>query len=145
MSLGLVSMVIALAAADRSIGGVIVPMILFDCGAQLYAVSNSYRVAGIDPKARARLNGCVLFCMFVGQVSDVHTAHRLGVSTSKSHVAHVIDCRDSHPYQDIQLARLASNGRYSSGIHGGPDSGSPCTVSLWSGGLIPFFYTSRVF
>jgi MFS family permease len=75
MSLGLVSMVIALAAADRSIGGVIVPMILFDCGAQLYAVSNSYRVAGIDPKARARLNGCVLFCMFVGQVSDVLPSH----------------------------------------------------------------------
>lgn len=68
-SLGLLSMVIALSAADVSIAGVAIPMALFDCGGQLFQVSSSYRVAGLDAKARARLNGCVLLSMFAGQVS----------------------------------------------------------------------------
>lgn len=68
-TLGLISMVIALAAADVSIAGVAIPMALFDCGGQLFQVSSSYRVAGLDAKARARLNGCVLLSMFAGQVS----------------------------------------------------------------------------
>ena len=62
-------MVIALSAADVSIAGVAIPMALFDCGGQLFQVSSSYRVAGLDAKARARLNGCVLLSMFAGQVS----------------------------------------------------------------------------
>jgi hypothetical protein len=64
-------MIIALAAADLNIAGVAIPMILFDCGAQLLQVSSNYRVSGLDAKARARLNGCVLLTMFVGQVSLV--------------------------------------------------------------------------
>jgi hypothetical protein len=62
-------MIIALAAAEVSIAGVAIPMALFDCGGQLFQVSSSYRVAGLDAKARARLNGCVLLSMFAGQVS----------------------------------------------------------------------------
>ena len=62
-------MIIALAAADVNIAGVAIPMALYDCGGQLFQVSSSYRVAGLDAKARARLNGCVLLSMFVGQVS----------------------------------------------------------------------------
>lgn len=61
-------MVVALAAADINVAGVVVPMVVYDCGAHLFSVSSSYRVAGIDPTARGRLNGCVLFSMFVGQV-----------------------------------------------------------------------------
>ena len=62
-------MAIALAAADINIAGVAIPMTLYDCGSQLSQVSSSYRVAGLDAKARARLNGCVLLSMFIGQVS----------------------------------------------------------------------------
>jgi len=62
-------MAIALAAADINIAGVAIPMALYDCGGQLFQVSSSYRVAGLDAKARARLNGCVLLSMFIGQVS----------------------------------------------------------------------------
>jgi hypothetical protein len=62
-------MSIALAAADINIAGVAIPMALYDCGGQLFQVSSSYRVAGLDAKARARLNGCVLLSMFIGQVS----------------------------------------------------------------------------
>jgi hypothetical protein len=62
-------MAIALAAADINIAGVAIPMAFYDCGGQLFQVSSSYRVAGLDAKARARLNGCVLLSMFIGQVS----------------------------------------------------------------------------
>jgi hypothetical protein len=64
-------MSIALAAADINIAGVAIPMALYDCGGQLFQVSSSYRVAGLDAKARARLNGCVLLSMFIGQVSSL--------------------------------------------------------------------------
>jgi hypothetical protein len=67
-------MAIALAAADINIAGVAIPMALYDCGGQLFQVSSSYRVAGLDAKARARLNGCVLLSMFIGQVS-LHLPH----------------------------------------------------------------------
>lgn len=69
--LALISMAIAFGAADISIAGVAIPMALYDCGGQLFQVSSSYRVAGLDAKARARLNGCVLLSMFAGQVSLV--------------------------------------------------------------------------
>jgi hypothetical protein len=62
-------MIIALAVADVNIAGVAIPMALYDCGSQFFQVSSSYRVAGLDAKARARLNGCVLLSMFIGQVS----------------------------------------------------------------------------
>jgi hypothetical protein len=65
----LIAMIIALGAADISIAGVAIPLMLYDCGAQLFVVSNGYRVAGLDAKARARLNSCVLLFMFMGQVS----------------------------------------------------------------------------
>lgn len=107
----LISMVVATAAASISIGGVVIPMVLFDCGAQLYNISNSYRVAGIDPKARARLNGCVLFCMFIGQVSAFF------MSRVSCMIADHVDCGNSHPDEDLQRAWMASDRRDRSGIH----------------------------
>jgi len=65
----LTSMIIALAAAQVNIGAICVSIVLYDMGQQLCQVSSSYRIAGIDPKARARLNGCYLLCVFAGQVS----------------------------------------------------------------------------
>jgi hypothetical protein len=65
----LVAMIIALGSADLDIAGVAIPLMLYDCGAQLFVVSNGYRVAGLDAKARARMNACVLLSMFAGQVS----------------------------------------------------------------------------
>lgn len=62
-------MVIALAAAQINIGAICVAIVLYDMGQQLGQVSSSYRIAGIDPKARARLNGCYLLCVFAGQTS----------------------------------------------------------------------------
>ncbi|GFZ45710.1 hypothetical protein JCM24511_03439 [Saitozyma sp. JCM 24511] len=63
------AMIVALGGADKSIGAVAVAIVLYDMGQQLTQVSSGYRVAGIDPKARARLNGCVLLCIFAGQTS----------------------------------------------------------------------------
>ena len=65
----LIAMIIAFGAADINVSGVTIPLTLYDCGAQLIVLSNGYRVAGLDAKARARLNGCILLSMFVGQVS----------------------------------------------------------------------------
>ncbi|ODN83164.1 hypothetical protein, variant [Cryptococcus amylolentus CBS 6039] len=67
--INLISMIIALAAAQKSIGAVCVAIVLYDVGQQLNQVSNGYRVAGIDPAARARLNGCNLLALFAGQTS----------------------------------------------------------------------------
>lgn len=64
----LCSMVIALAAAQRSIAAVCISILILDIGGQSYQISSSYRIAGIDPKARARLNACYLLANFVGQV-----------------------------------------------------------------------------
>ena len=68
--ISLTSMVIALAAADVNVGAVAVAIILYDCGQQLFQISSSYRIAGLDPKARSRLNGCYLLAVFAGQVSE---------------------------------------------------------------------------
>jgi len=68
----LIAMVIALGAADINIAGVAIPLMLYDCGAQLFVVSNGYKVAGLYAKARARLNSCVILFMFMGQVSFSH-------------------------------------------------------------------------
>ncbi|ORX33411.1 major facilitator superfamily domain-containing protein [Kockovaella imperatae] len=65
----LIAMSVALGAADRSVGAVCVAIILYDCGQQLFQVASSYRIAGIDPQARARLNGCYLLFVFIGQTS----------------------------------------------------------------------------
>ena len=65
----LISMIIALAGGSVSVGAICVSIVLYDCGQQLFQVSSSYRIAGIDPKARARLNGCYLLSVFAGQVS----------------------------------------------------------------------------
>lgn len=62
-------MIVALAAADKSVGAVAISIVLYDMGQQLSQVSSSYRIAGIDPKARARLNGCSLLAVFIGQTS----------------------------------------------------------------------------
>jgi len=64
----LIAMIIALVAADENIAGVAIPLMLYDCGAQLLEVANLYRVAGLDAKARARLNSTVILFMFMGQV-----------------------------------------------------------------------------
>ncbi|WVR05316.1 hypothetical protein IAU60_002330 [Kwoniella sp. DSM 27419] len=69
LSINLVAMAVALAAANRNVAGVCIAAILYDMGQQLYQVSSSYRIAGLDPKARARLNGCSLLAVFVGQTS----------------------------------------------------------------------------
>jgi hypothetical protein len=87
-------MAIALAAADVNIAGVAIPMALYDCGGQLFQVSSSYRVAGLDAKARARLNGCVLLSMFIGQVSM--TSLSVTLETDET------DCWNGDFDQDIQ-------------------------------------------
>lgn len=69
LSLGFSGMIIAFAGAERNVAAIAVSILLYDCGMQLWQVSSSYRVAGIDPQARARLNGCSLLCIFAGQVS----------------------------------------------------------------------------
>jgi len=69
ISIALVSMAIALGAADISVGAVCISIVLLDCGQQLYQVASTYRIAGLDPKARARLNGCYLFSAFAGQTT----------------------------------------------------------------------------
>lgn len=69
VSMSLSAMIIALAGAEKSIGAVAVAIILYDMGQQCCQVSQGYRIAGLDPKARARLNGCILLCVFIGQVS----------------------------------------------------------------------------
>ena len=68
----MIAMIIALVAADENIAGVAIPLMLYDCGAQLLEVANLYRVAGLDAKARARLNSTVILFMFMGQVSFLH-------------------------------------------------------------------------
>lgn len=69
LSTGFCGMIIAFAGAEKSVACIAVSITLYDCGMQLWQVSSSYRIAGIDPKARARLNGCTLLCIFAGQVS----------------------------------------------------------------------------
>ena len=61
-------MIIALGGADRSVAAVCLAAIGYAIGQQLAQVAATYRLAGIDPKARARLNGCIIFAVFVGQV-----------------------------------------------------------------------------
>ncbi|KAL7423988.1 hypothetical protein Q5752_001573 [Cryptotrichosporon argae] len=81
VSVGLVAMAVALAAASLNVGAVCVVILLYDTGQQLQQVASNYRVAGIDPKARARLNGCCLVCLFAGQASgtaimtSIYNAH----------------------------------------------------------------------
>ena len=89
----LIAMIIALAAADQNIAGVAIPFMLYDCGAQLLEVANLYRVAGLDAKARARLNSTVILFMFMGQVS---TLNEYCVS------AYRIDCWNSNFNQDLR-------------------------------------------
>lgn len=69
LSLSFSGMLIALFTAEKSVVAVAISVTMFDVGNQLFQVSSSYRVAGLDPKARARLNGCVLLALFAGQVS----------------------------------------------------------------------------
>ncbi|WVF72050.1 hypothetical protein IAT40_006862 [Kwoniella sp. CBS 6097] len=69
LSTNLVAMVVALAGANLHISAVCIAIVLYDAGQQLSQVSSSYRIAGLDPKARARLNGCSLLAVFIGQTS----------------------------------------------------------------------------
>ncbi|WWC69343.1 uncharacterized protein I206_103281 [Kwoniella pini CBS 10737] len=69
ISINLVSMIVALVGANKNISAVCISIIGYDMGQQLTQVSSSYRIAGLDPKARARLNGCSLLAVFVGQTS----------------------------------------------------------------------------
>ena len=89
----LTAMIIALAAADKNIAGVAIPLMLYDCGAQLLEVANLYRVAGLDAKARARLNSTVILFMFMGQVS---------FSNRYCIFANRIDCWNSNFNQDLR-------------------------------------------
>ncbi|EIW66281.1 hypothetical protein TREMEDRAFT_65551 [Tremella mesenterica DSM 1558] len=63
------SMIIALAGATKSIGPICVAMVMYDAGSQLAQVASTYRIAGLEPQARARMNGCFLLLMFIGQTS----------------------------------------------------------------------------
>jgi hypothetical protein len=103
----LIAMLIALGAADINIAGVAIPLMLYDCGAQLFVVSNGYRVAGLDAKARARLNSCVLLFMFMGQVSH---SHKYCISADK------VDCWNGNLDQDLRCQRMESNRRNCSSI-----------------------------
>ncbi|WRT67277.1 uncharacterized protein IL334_004244 [Kwoniella shivajii] len=67
ISINLVSMIVALVGANKNIAAVCIAIIFYDMGQQLSQVSASYRIAGLDPKARARLNGCSLLAVFIGQ------------------------------------------------------------------------------
>ncbi|KIR59883.1 membrane protein [Cryptococcus bacillisporus CA1873] len=65
----MISMIIGLTAAKINVGAVCVAIAFYDVGQQLNQLGNGYRVAGIDPNARARLNGCNLLALFAGQTS----------------------------------------------------------------------------
>jgi len=77
LAVSLIAMIIALLAAQLNISAIIISIVLFDMGQQLWAVSAAYRIAGIDPKARARLNGCYLVSIFAGQTSGTAIMARL--------------------------------------------------------------------
>lgn len=62
-------MLIALTAAQRNIGAICITILLYDCGQTMLQVSSSYRIAGLLPGARARLNGVYLLFIFAGQTS----------------------------------------------------------------------------
>lgn len=66
----MISMIIGLTAAKINVGAVCVAIAFYDVGQQLNQLGNGYRVAGIDPNARARLNGCNLLALFAGQVGQ---------------------------------------------------------------------------
>ena len=61
-------MIIAGIGGIYSVAPVCIGIVLYDMGQQLCQVSSGYRLAGIDPKARARINGCIILCGFAGQV-----------------------------------------------------------------------------
>jgi hypothetical protein len=105
--ISLVAMIVALAAADINVGAVCVAIILYDCGQQLFQVSGSYRIAGIDPKARARLNGCYLLAVFAGQVSFPR-ARQLG---GERELTDEPDIWNGDSDQDLQLVWLETNWR----------------------------------
>ena len=69
ISINLVSMSIALAAAQLNIGAVCVTILLYDCGQTVMQVSSGYRIAGLLPGARSRLNAVFLLFLFAGQTS----------------------------------------------------------------------------
>jgi hypothetical protein len=119
----LIAMIIALGAADINIAGVAIPLMLYDCGAQLFVVSNGYRVAGLDAKARARLNSCVLLFMFMGQVS--HTL-RLCIP------AHEIDGWNGNLDQDLRCQRMGSDRRNCSRLRLCYGPATPSQVSIHS-------------
>lgn len=116
-------MIIALAAARVNIGAICVSIVLYDMGQQLCQISSSYRIAGIDPKARARLNGCYLLCVFAGQVSPGSSIVR--VEADQAFGRHRE--RPSSPryiirtvgHQQEQRVSLSSEQRCSSSLLGG--------------------------
>lgn len=63
------AMVIALTAAKRNVAVIVIVILIYDFGQSMLQISSSYRIAGIDPVARARLNSCFLLSLFVGQTS----------------------------------------------------------------------------
>ena len=63
------AMIIALGGANKNLSCVCIPMVLYDVGSQLAQVASTYRIQGLEPNARARMNGCFLLLMFIGQVS----------------------------------------------------------------------------
>jgi predicted MFS family arabinose efflux permease len=69
LCIDLAAMVIALGAGQINLGGVCVPILLYDCGQTILQVSSGYRIAGLLPGARSRLNGVFLLFLFAGQTS----------------------------------------------------------------------------
>ena len=64
-----IAMLIALFTVEKNVAGICISIMLLDIGLPIFQVSSVYRIAGIDPKSRARLNSCFLLCLFAGQTS----------------------------------------------------------------------------
>ncbi|WWC89895.1 uncharacterized protein L201_004824 [Kwoniella dendrophila CBS 6074] len=69
ISINLISMIVALVGVNKNVSAICISIIGYDMGQQLSQVSSSYRIAGLNPKARARLNGVSLLAVFIGQTS----------------------------------------------------------------------------
>lgn len=67
--INIIAMTIALTAAKQSVAVIVIVILVYDCGQSMLQISSSYRIAGIDPSARARLNSCFLLSLFIGQTS----------------------------------------------------------------------------
>lgn len=123
----LISMIIGLTAAKVNVSAVCIAIAFYDVGQQLNQLGNGYRVAGIDPNARARLNGCNLLALFAGQVG-------LLFLVSRYWGGHKSDCNKPDFWygdhdQDLQFSWLVSHCRNGCCL---PRCGHACTPPTWT-------------